>query len=163
MSMKLFAAIDIGSYEVEMKIFEITSGKGIKEIDCVCHRMELGKDVYRDGRISVEMTDELCRVLNDFVRIMKGYRVDDWRVCATSAVREAANQLVFLDRVKRHTSLDVEVLSNASQRFMDYKSIASRENEFNRMIQKEQPSWMSEEAVSRFHCLIRIALLQARI
>ena len=58
-----FAAIDIGSYEVEMKIFQITSGKGIKEIDCVCHRMELGKDVYRDGRIGVEMTDELCRVL----------------------------------------------------------------------------------------------------
>ena len=136
MSMKLFAAIDIGSYEVEMKIFQITSGKGIKEIDCVCHRMELGKDVYRDGRIGVEMTDELCRVLNDFVRIMKGYRVDDWRVCATSAVREAGNQLVFLDRVKRHTGLEVEVLSNASQRFMDYKSIASRENEFNRIIQK---------------------------
>ena len=136
MSMKLFAAIDIGSCEVEMKIFQITSGKGIKEIDCVCHRMELGKDVYRDGRIGVEMTDELCRVLNDFVRIMKGYRVDDWRVCATSAVREAGNQLVFLDRVKRHTGLEVEVLSNASQRFMDYKSIASRENEFNRIIQK---------------------------
>ena len=103
--MKLFAAIDIGSYEVEMKIFQITSGKGIKEIDCVCHRMELGKDVYRDGKMCKEMTDELCRVLNDFVRIMKGYRVDDWRVCATSAVREAGNQLVFLDRVKRHTGL----------------------------------------------------------
>ena len=58
--------------------------------------MELGKDVYRDGRIGVEMTDELCRVLNDFVRIMKGYRVDDWRVCATSAVREAGNQLLLL-------------------------------------------------------------------
>ena len=134
MSMKLFAAIDIGSYEVEMKIFQITSGKGIKEIDCVCHRMELGKDVYRDGRIGVEMTDELCRVLNDFVRIT----VISWMtgVCATSAVREAGNQLVFLDRVKRHTGLEVEVLSNASQRFMDYKSIASRENEFNRIIQK---------------------------
>ena len=48
--MKLFAAIDIGSYEVEMKIFQITSGKGIKEIDCVCHRMELGKDRCGDDR-----------------------------------------------------------------------------------------------------------------
>ena len=38
--------------------------------------------------------------------------------------------------MKRHTGLEVEVLSNASQRFMDYKSIASRENEFNRIIQK---------------------------
>ena len=38
--------------------------------------------------------------------------------------------------MKRHTGLEVEVLSNASQRFMDYKSIASKENEFNRIIQK---------------------------
>ena len=90
--MKLFAAIDIGSYEVEMKIFQITSGKGIKEIDCVCHRMELGKDVYRDGKIGVEMTDELCRVLNDFVRIMKGYRVDDWRVCCLLYTSDAADE-----------------------------------------------------------------------
>lgn len=29
--MKLFAAIDIGSYEVEMKIFQITSGKEAKK------------------------------------------------------------------------------------------------------------------------------------
>ena len=49
--MKLFAAIDIGSYEVEMKIFQITSGKGIKEIDCVCHRMELGKDTVMVGSV----------------------------------------------------------------------------------------------------------------
>ena len=109
--MKLFAAIDIGSCEVEMKIFQITSGKGIKEIDCVCHRMELGKDVYRDGRIGVEMTDELCRVLNDFVRIMKGYRVDDWRVCATSAVREAGNQLLLLHSWHTHASHPRDILS----------------------------------------------------
>ena len=77
------------------KYFQITSGKGIKEIDWVCHRMELGKDVYRDGRIGVEMTDELCRVLNDFVRISwKGYR-DDWHVCSRVQVREAGNQLCF--------------------------------------------------------------------
>lgn len=41
--MKLFAAIDIGSYEVEMKIFQITSGKGTNEIDCVCIAWNLAK------------------------------------------------------------------------------------------------------------------------
>ena len=134
--MKLFAAIDIGSYEVEMKIFEIAPRKGIRELDCVCHRMELGKDAYRMGKISVEMVEELCEVLQDFVTIMKSYRVDDYRVCATSAVRETKNRTILLDYIKRHTGLEVEVLGNSAQRFMDYKSIASRENEFNTIIQK---------------------------
>lgn len=136
MSMKLFAAIDIGSYEVEMKIFEIAPRKGIREIDCVCHRMELGKDAYRMGKISVEMVEELCEVLQDFVTIMSSYRVDAYRVCATSAVRETKNRTILLDYIKRHTGLDIEVLGNSAQRFMDYKSIASRENEFNTIIQK---------------------------
>ena len=97
--MKLFAAIDIGSYEVEMKIFEIAPRKGIRELDCVCHRMELGKDAYRMGKISVEMVEELCEVLQDFVTIMKSYRVDDYRVCATSAVRETKNRTILLDYI----------------------------------------------------------------
>lgn len=134
--MKLFAAIDIGSYEVEMKIFELSPRKGIKELDCICHRMELGKDAYNDGKISLPMVDELCEVLQNFVTIMQGYRVDNWRVCATSAIRETRNRTILLDYIKRHTGLDVEVLGNSAQRFMDYKSIASRENEFNSIIQK---------------------------
>lgn len=134
--MKMFAAIDIGSYEVEMKIFEISARKGIREIDCVCHRLELGKDAYAKGKIGVPMVEKLCQVLNDFDTIMKGYRVDGFRVCATSAIRETTNRTILLDYIKRHTGLKVEVLDNSAQRFMDYKSIASRENEFNTIIQK---------------------------
>lgn len=134
--MKLFAAIDVGSYEVEMKIFEISPRKGIKEVDCICYRMELGKDTYATGKLSISRMEELCEVLNNFVTIMKGYRVDGYRVCATSAIRETQNRIILLDYIKRHTGLDVEVLGNSTQRFMDYKSIASRETEFNTIIQK---------------------------
>ena len=41
MAYKTFAAIDVGSYELTMKIFEISSKNGIKEIDCIRHRIEL--------------------------------------------------------------------------------------------------------------------------
>ena len=54
MQYKMFAAIDIGSYEVGMKIFELSRAKGMREIDSVRQRLELGKEVYTEGKISIE-------------------------------------------------------------------------------------------------------------
>lgn len=131
-----FAAIDVGSYEVEMKIFELSVRGGMKEIECIRHRMELGKDTYRSGKISVQLIDELCLVLLDFMRIMKGYKVDEFRAYATSAVRETKNRVIMLDYIEKRTGVKIEVLGNSEERFLYYKSIASREIEFNNIIQK---------------------------
>lgn len=136
MQYTLFGAIDIGSSELELKIFELSKSKGMKEIDCIRNRLEIGKDTYADGKISTEKVEELCQVLNDFVSIMKGYRVEGYRAYATSAVREAKNRVILLDYLEKRTGLKIEVLDNAEQRFLDYKSIAAQANEFNKIIQK---------------------------
>ena len=44
MAVKTFAAISIGSAVTEMKIFEYTSRKSMKEIDWVATRLNLGPD-----------------------------------------------------------------------------------------------------------------------
>ena len=136
MQYTVFAAIDIGSYELEMKIFELSKNKGMKELDCIRHRLELGTDTYATGKVGIEKAEELCQVLQSFVSIMEGYKVSAYRAYATSAIREAKNRLILLDYIEEHTGLKIEVLSNSEQRFLDYKSIASRENEFNTIIQK---------------------------
>ena len=46
MAVNMFASIYIGSYEVSLKVFEISQRKKIKEIDCIRARINLGKDVY---------------------------------------------------------------------------------------------------------------------
>lgn len=135
MAVRMFAAIDVGSYEVVMKIFEFTQRRGMHEIDCVRHRIELGKDTYTMGKISVGKIEELCAVLKDFVRIMNGYKVTSYRACATSAVREAKNRLLLVEHINRTAGIDIEILDNAEQRFLDYKSIAFGEKEFGRIIQ----------------------------
>lgn len=136
MQITTFAAIDIGSYEVGMKIFELSARKGIREIDHVRHGIELGKDTYVTGKISNEMLEELVQVLLDFCRIMKEYKVDDYRACATSAIRETRDLLLILDKIRVRTGLEVEVLSNSEQRFLGYKSIASIEDSFEKIIEK---------------------------
>lgn len=136
MAIKRFAAIDVGSYELEMKIFEIVHKKEVREIDHVRHVMELGRDTYTNGSISFELMDELCSVLYEFNQIMQTYQVDDYRASATSAIREAKNAHIVLDRVKISTGMDIRILSNSEQRFITYKAIASKENDFHKIIEK---------------------------
>jgi len=136
MEMITFAAIEIGSYEVGMKIMELSPRRGIRELDHVRHGIELGRDAYSKGKIGNEMLEELCEVLKDFTRIMKEYQVDDYRACATSAIRETRDCYLILDKIRVRTGLQVEVLSNSEQRFLGYKSIASNEESFHKIIQK---------------------------
>lgn len=135
MTVRRFAAVDVGSYEIAMKIFEI-SQKGIVEIDHIRHILEIGRDTYRMGSMSFENIEELCKVLYNYGMIMKEYRVEDYRANATSAVREAKNSHMILDRIRVRTGLEVKTLSNSEQRFLCYKALASRETEFKKMIQK---------------------------
>jgi exopolyphosphatase/guanosine-5'-triphosphate,3'-diphosphate pyrophosphatase len=136
MAYKTFAAIDIGSYELAMKIFEISSKNGIKEIDHIRHKIELGTDSYFTGKLSNERINELCRMLNEFRQIMKSYKVDDYKAYGTSAIRETQNIYILLDQIMTRTGIKMEVLSNSEQRFIDYKSVASRGREFQNIIEK---------------------------
>lgn len=134
--MKTFAAIDVGSYELAMKIFEISARRGIREIDYIRHRIDLGTDTFATGKISNERVDELCRVLRDYAGIMKNYRVDDYKAYGTSAIRETENTMIVLDQIAQRTGIRIEVLSNSEQRFLDYKSIASLGDAFGKTIDK---------------------------
>lgn len=134
MAVKIYAAVDIGTYDVTLEIFEI-SPKGIHSVDRIRHRLELGKEAFSASRkIGPEMVDELCQVLMDFRRIMKSYHVDVYRAIATTALREAKNSLFILGKIRHTSGFDVQILSNSEQRFLSYKAIASIESNFEEMI-----------------------------
>ncbi len=137
--MKTFAAIDVGSYELSMKILEISKQNGIKEIDYIRHRIDLGTDSFATGKISYERVDELCRVLREYKKIMDGYKAQDYKAYGTSAIREIENTVIVLDQIEQRTGIKIEVLSNSEQRFLDYKSVASKGKIFNKIIEKVTP------------------------
>ena len=136
MAVMTFAAIDIGSYEVSMKIFELSKKIGFRELNDVRYSLELGKGVYSNGRLDTQMLDVLCETLNDFKRMMQDFGVVEYRACGTSALRELANPLIIVEQIYRRTGFKVEILSNAEQHFLGYKSIAAIERGFKKMIQK---------------------------
>ena len=79
MGVRTFAAIDVGSFELTIKIFEFSGKNGMREIDCVSRRLDLGSDTFAMGKISNEKMDELCRTLKDFADIMRAYRVESYK------------------------------------------------------------------------------------
>lgn len=136
MTVKTFAAIDVGSTDVSMKIFEITAKKGFKQLDFVSTIMELGSDTYADGYISQESIEKLCDILIHFSNKMKEYGTTDYRAYATSAVREAKNNVMVLDLIKLRTGFEVKILSNSEHRFLMYKGLAVKSTNFESIVEK---------------------------
>ena len=136
MAVTTFAAIDISSYEISMKIFEFSRKGGFRTVDDIRYRLNLGVGVYSGGTMEVDKVDTICEVLGDFKRIMAEYGVKEYRACTTSVFREMKNPIIIIEQIYRRTGIHVEVLSNAEQHFLGYKSIAAIENGFKKMIQK---------------------------
>lgn len=136
MAVTTFAAIDIGSYEVSMKIFELSKKIGFRELNYVRYRLEIGKGAYSTGRLDMDTVDAVCNILADFRNIMKEFGAEEYRACATSAFRELENPIIIIEQIFQRTGIRVEILSNAEQHFLGYKSIAAIEAGFKKMIQK---------------------------
>lgn len=137
MSVRMFAAIDVGSFELTMKIYQFSGKNNMRQVDCISQRLDLGSDTYVNGKISNEKVDELCRTLNEFSAIMNAYKVETYRAYGTSAIRETENSAILLDQIEQRTGIRVGMLSNSEQRFLHYKSIASKGESFRKTIEEK--------------------------
>ena len=135
MAMKMFAAIEVGSYGLYMGVYQISSGR-VKKIDEVRHMLALGREVYAKGKLSYDTVEEICQVLFRYSDMMKTYGVEKYQAYATSAMREAKNHEIVVDQIRVRTGIHVKLISNSELRFISYKAIASREGEFQKIIQK---------------------------
>lgn len=130
MAVSRFAAINVGSYELALKIYEISSGKKVKIIDNVRYVMEVGRETYTNKKISFHTIEKICDILEGFTEIIKEYQADDYVAVATSGVREAENAEIIVDRIKVRTGLSVRLISNSEQRLYTYKALAMYPEEF---------------------------------
>ncbi|MCR4652018.1 MAG: exopolyphosphatase [Lachnospiraceae bacterium] len=135
MNTRLFAALDVGSYEIVMKIVEFTNGT-MKVVDCVRYRLDLGSYTYSTGKLPMDKVNELCSLLKKFADIMKSYHITEYKAYGTSAIRETRNTHILLDQIEQRTGIRIDVLSNSEQRFLNYKAAASVGREFTDTITK---------------------------
>src|ERR1700686_994365 len=88
--MPTFAAVDIGSNSVRLKISRLV-GHRLVEIHEDREVTRLGESVFRGGLLSPEAIALTVKVLRRFHRAVQKAGADTLRVVATSALRDARN------------------------------------------------------------------------
>ena len=97
MAYKMFAAIYVGSSEISMKIFQVNGRKTFRQIDSVSRILELGRDTYREGKLSRESIKMICEELEGLKHKMEEYKIAEYLANETSAEHEAHNKDQELD------------------------------------------------------------------
>jgi exopolyphosphatase/guanosine-5'-triphosphate,3'-diphosphate pyrophosphatase len=112
------AGIDIGTNTLRLLIAEVQSVQGrvhIRPIFETRRITRLGEGIVNSGRLSPSAMSRTLQALKEFRAAISEHPVDRIIAVATSAVREAANRPLFLDRVKEETGLNVEVISGEEE------------------------------------------------
>ena len=112
--MPTFAAVDIGSNSVRLKIARLTRGR-LHAIHEDREVTRLGEGVFRSGFLTPESMAETVKVLRRFHRATQQVVTDPVRVVATSAVRDARNSQAFLEWVRSATGWTVEIISGLEE------------------------------------------------
>jgi len=122
--MPAFAAIDIGSNSVRLKISRLQRGR-LTEIHEDREVTRLGEGVFGGGLLSPESMSETVRVLRRFHRSAQECGVDSVKVVATAALRDARNSRAFLEWVRSTTGWTVEIISGLEEARLIHLGIVS--------------------------------------
>lgn len=118
-----FAAIHLGSEMLSMQIVEYRSTDRVKLIECCNRRIRLGEATFKNKIIPFPLVSEICDILRGFKRLMEEYGVEEYRLQATTAVREASNQVFLLDQIYNQTGLVVDVVDMPMEIYTKFVAI----------------------------------------
>lgn len=112
--MPTFAAIDIGSNSCRLKIAKVIAHR-LKTIHEDREVTRLGASVFESGLVSPDAMAATLRALKRFQRAIQSHGVDQMRVVATAAMRDARNAPAFQAWVKAETGWTMEVISGLEE------------------------------------------------
>ncbi|HEY8078313.1 MAG TPA: Ppx/GppA phosphatase family protein [Labilithrix sp.] len=127
--MPRFAALDLGSNALRLRIIEAYAPRGadqqlplipaetstFRELKSLRAPVRLGSEVFVTGRLATASIGQACAALREFRQEMDNAKVDAYRATATSAVREASNGPVLVERARREAGIELEVIEGVEE------------------------------------------------
>lgn len=120
-----YAAIDIGSNAVRLLIKQLEDDHQPRFNKVLLLRvpLRLGFDVFTNGgNISERKRKDLVRLMKSYKQLMKIYNVSDYRACATSAMRDAANGQNIIKEVRKKAGIEIEIIDGQQEARMIYNN-----------------------------------------
>lgn len=119
LSIKKYAAIDIGSNAVRLLISNIIEEQDkpvkFKKSSLVRVPIRLGADVFINNTISSENIERLLDTMTAFRLLMKSHRVERYKACATSAMREATNGKDITKLILKQSNIEIDIIDGEEE------------------------------------------------
>jgi exopolyphosphatase/guanosine-5'-triphosphate,3'-diphosphate pyrophosphatase len=129
--MPRFGALDLGSNALRLRVIEamapstegrsrLSPGLGEpasswREIVSLRAPVRLGAEVFTSGKLASASIGQACAALREFRLAMDEAEVDAYRATATSAVREAQNGATLVERARRETGIELEIIEGVEE------------------------------------------------
>ncbi len=119
MKIRKFAAIDIGSNAIRLLTHNVIeeSGKATQFRKSALIRVpvRLGEDSFTVGEISENNIARMVKTMKSFQLLMEVAGVEQYRACATSAMREASNGNEVIETIAAETGIHIEVIDGKQE------------------------------------------------
>ncbi len=113
------AAIDIGSNGARLLIKSFDdnapASSRIRKLLFVRIPLRLGQDVFTLGKVSKERQHMMMHMMKAYRQFMLLYKVEHFRACATSAMRDADNGKKVMRRIEKETGIRLEIIPGAEE------------------------------------------------
>ncbi len=123
--MAKLAAIDLGSNALRLRIVEAdvpaatVDGRcesvTFKDVHSLRVPVRLGNEVFLTGKLAASGIGQACDALREFRRALDSAKVEAYRAVATSAVREASNGHMLVERARREAGIELEVVEGIEE------------------------------------------------
>ncbi len=121
----LMATIDVGAHSARMLMAEVDLASGSYEpLEDLEQPIPLGSNVFQRGKISNKAIRMLCEIFRNFREKMDEYGVQLYKAIATSAVREAGNSEIFIERIRHETGIKVNIFEGVDEARLDYLAVS---------------------------------------
>lgn len=121
-----FAAVDIGSNSCRLKIARVVAHR-LKILHEDREVTRLGASVFETGLISPDAMAMTLKALKRFQKAVQQHGVEQIRVVATAAMRDARNAQAFLTWARAETGWTIEVISGLEEGRLIHRGVMTYE------------------------------------
>jgi exopolyphosphatase/guanosine-5'-triphosphate,3'-diphosphate pyrophosphatase len=117
--------VDMGSNAIRMMVAEL-GGKALVLLENHRLPLRLGREVFETGQLPEATISAVIDAFRRFRATCDRLGVQHVRAIATSAMREARNREVVIDRVRDATGIEIEVISGTQEAYLLVQAVQAR-------------------------------------
>ncbi len=115
---KRVGVIDIGSNSVRMVVYEKTSRYAFHLLHEERSKARISQNAYKfEGNLQAEPMARTFDALANFLTICQSFKVRKLLCVATSALRDAPNKKVFIQKVKEKLKINIKIISGEKEAY----------------------------------------------